>query len=174
MLRDSMFCLSRNRRLILLPMVSESKFCLRRSLRCFRALLFVKSNVAMIKLAWTPITKVTPNMREMTIAAIVKAIAVFRVENGMVLTMVVLALAGIGCEWREKRTKMSEPTMKRTDRLITGMWKYKVTWEFEPFLTPMRNAKNGGVPGTEGYAIVCWIMLAPASPKWPKTRADRT
>ena len=79
-------------------MVKESKFCLRRSRRYFSALLFVKSNVAMIKVAWTPITKVTPNMCKMTFTTIVRAIDVFRVENGMVLTIVGGVLAGVGCE----------------------------------------------------------------------------
>ena len=85
--------------------------------------MFVKSNVAKIKLPWTPITKVTPNIFEMMFTAIVRAMEVFRVEKGMVLTMVVGALAGVGVVLREKRTKTAEPIMKRTVRLAAVMWK---------------------------------------------------
>ena len=87
--------------------------------------MFVKSNVtkSKIKLPWTPITEVTPSMFEMMFTASVRAIEVFRVEKGMVLTMVVGALAGVGVEQREKRTKTAEPVMKRTVRLAAVMWK---------------------------------------------------
>ena len=146
MVKESMFC--RSRRLLLLPMVSESKFCLRRSRRCFCAILFVTSNVAKIKLAWTPKTKVSPKMRAMMFTTIVRAIEMFRVENGMVLIMMEEALAWVGCAWREKRTKISEPIMKRTVRLANVMWKYMITCEFE-LLTSMSEAMNGGFPGTQ-------------------------
>ena len=133
-------------------MLSESKFCLRRSRRCLRALLFVTSNVAKIKLAWNPITKVTPNILDMMFTPIVREIEVFRFENGIVLTMIVGASAGVGCERREKRRKKSEPIMKRTIRPTHVMWKYIIRWDFEP-LTAMSLAKNGigGFPETDGY-----------------------
>ena len=109
--------------------------------------MFVKSKVAKIKLACTPITNRIPNMPEIMFTTNVRAIEMFRVEKGMVLIMVVGALAKVGSERREKRTKISEAIMKMTVRLAHMMWEYIITWEFEPS-TSMSNAKkNGGFPG---------------------------
>ena len=108
-------------------MVSESMFCLRRILTCFLAARFVTSKAAKIILDCIPLIIVTPNMLVITFATIVRAIEMFKVENGMVLIMVVEALAGVGCDRREKRTKMSEPIMKRTVRVADVAWKYIIT-----------------------------------------------
>ena len=97
MLTELKFCL----RLLLLPMVSESKFCLKRSRRCFRALLFVTSNVAKITLAWNPKSNLSPNIFEMMFTAIARAIEVFRFENGIVLIMAVWwPMAGVDSDRR--------------------------------------------------------------------------
>ena len=96
-------------------MVSESMFCLIRILTCFLAFLFVTSKAAKIRLDCIPLIIVAPNMLMIMFTTTVRAIEMFKVENGMVLIMVeVEALAGVGCDRREKRTKMSEPIMKRT------------------------------------------------------------
>ena len=83
--------------LFLLPMVSESIFCLRRSRRCFRAFLFVVSNVARSRVAGIPGAKTTPKVIMMMFTTIVGAMEMFRVEKGMVLIIMVgEALGGEG------------------------------------------------------------------------------
>ena len=107
---DSMVFLTKSGRLLLLPMVAESKFCFSRSRRCFSAPLFVKSNVAKIKLANSPsitvlpvllLNKVSPNIFETMFTTIVRTIEMFRVKNGMGLTIVEEgALTEVGFERR--------------------------------------------------------------------------
>ena len=128
-------------------MVSESMFCLTRILTCFLAFLFVTSKAAKIRLDCIPLIIVAPNMLMMMFTTTVRAIEMFKVENGMVLIMVVEALAGAGCDRREKRTKISEPIMKRTVRLADVAWKYIITCDFGSS-TSISKAKNGAFPGT--------------------------
>ena len=130
-------------------MVSESMFCLIRILTCFLAFLFVTSKAAKIRLDCIPLIIVAPNMLMIMFTTTVRAIEMFKVENGMVLIMVeVEALAGVGCDRREKRTKMSEPIMKRTVRVADVAWKYIIRCDFGSS-TSISKAKNGAFPGTK-------------------------
>ena len=61
-------------------------------------------------------------MAKMMSTTITSAIERFSVEKGM--TIVADALVELGCERREKRTKISEPMKKRTVRLAAAMWTY--------------------------------------------------
>ena len=82
-------------------------FRCRRARRCFLAFLFVASNAARIRLIWTPLPKLIPNMFKTTLTTIVNAIEMFRVENGMVLMMVGEVFEGSGVHsWKtwEPRT----------------------------------------------------------------------
>ena len=129
-------------------MVSESMFCLIRILTCFLAFLFVTSKAAKIRLDCIPLIIVAPNMLMIMFTTTVRAIEMFKVENGMVLIMVeVEALAGVGCDRREKRTKMSEPIMKRTVRVADVAWKYITRCDFGSSMS-ISKAKNGAFPGT--------------------------
>ena len=112
--------------------------------------MFVKNNVAMIKLPPISSFKFRPNIFKIPFTAIVSAIEVFRFENGMVLAMVVVwwVLAGVGCERREKRIKTSTLTMKRAVRLAHVMLKYRIIWEVD-LLSSMSNDRNMGFPGTK-------------------------
>ena len=54
---------------------------------------------------------------------IARAIEMFKVENGIVLILVAVALTGIGCERREKRAIISDPIMKKKVRNPDVRWK---------------------------------------------------
>ena len=71
-----------------IAMVSESMFCLSRIRWCFRAFFFVTSNPAKIRPVQSPFTRITRNIPKMMLTTIVRAIEMFRVENGMVLIFV--------------------------------------------------------------------------------------
>ena len=73
---------------LVLPMVSESMFCLSRIRWCFRAFFFVTSNPSKIRPVQSPFTRITRNIPKMMLTTIVRAIEMFRVENGMVLIFV--------------------------------------------------------------------------------------
>ena len=86
-------------------------FRCRRARRCFLAFLFVASNAARIRLIWTPLPKLIPNMFKTMLTTIVRAIEMFRVENGMVLIIVVEAFdGGSGVDRRENLARISDPT----------------------------------------------------------------
>ena len=107
----------------LLPTVSESKFCLRRILRCFRAFLFVASNATRTTLSWIPLTTFRLSMVKMMFTTIVRAIEMFKVENGIALIMIGDGLVEAGCERREKRAIISDPIMKRAVSVLDVAWK---------------------------------------------------
>ena len=96
-------------------------------------------------------------MAELMLETIARVIDMFRVENGMVLTMVELGCelgCELDCERRENRTKISDPMMKRNVRLAAAMWKYTFTWEFD--FDPWESisiAKNGAFPENQGNVL---------------------
>ena len=103
----------------------------------------------------------------------------FKVKKGMVLIMVGVALvmdALVGCEWREHRTKRSDPMSERTVRLADVMWKKTFRWDFDPW-SSISIAKKGAFPGTQRYDVFlcffCDYLLWPGDDWLPEEREHR-
>ena len=62
-------------------------------------------------------------MVKMMFKTIVRAIEMFKVENGIALIMVGAGLVEIGCERREKRAIISDPIMERAVSVLDMAWK---------------------------------------------------
>ena len=79
-------------------------------------------------------------MFKIMFTTIVKAIVMFRVENGSgliikgwLLLKVVFVLAGTGCERREKEATISDPITNRTVTPLEVRWKKRITGDFADF-----------------------------------------
>ena len=100
----------------------------------------------------------------------------FKVKKGMVLIMVGVALvmdALVGCEWREHRTKRSDPMSERTVRLADVMWKKTFRWDFDPW-SSISIAKKGAFPGTQRCdVLLCFLWLPALTRRWLTPRRER-